>query len=203
MAEADRIDNANKACLGAGVNTIISFTQNTAEAIFCNEWYELITESELSLYKWRFATKTFDLTPNLLAAVPDTRHNTAYQLPNDVLSVDTVLVGENPIDYDRYQDQIHTTDTGNDTVVVKYRYRADESLWNPYFKLLVIYRLATMLSFSIARKDDVAASMKSLADEHWRRAKTEDAQAQTNQKVNLRKLVRARGGSIDKFWRRR
>jgi hypothetical protein len=60
-----------------------------------------------------------------------------------------------------------------------------------------------MLSFSIARKDDIAASMKSLADEHWRRAKTEDAQAQTNQKVSLRKITNARGGSLDKFWRRR
>ncbi len=203
MAEADRISNANKACLGAGVNTISSFSQGSTEAIFCNEWYETIVKSELSLYKWRFATQTFDLTPNLIVAAPDTKYNTAYQMPNGVLSVDTVLVGELPIEYDRYQNQIHTNDTSNDTVVIKYRFRADESLWNPYFQLLVIYRLATMLSFSIARKDDVAASMKGLADEHWKRAKTEDAQAQTNQKVNLRKIVRARGGSLDKFWRNR
>ena len=203
MAEADRISNSNKACLGAGVNTITSFSQGTTEAIFCNEWYEIITKAELSLYKWRFATKTVDITASLLAGIPDTRFNTAYQIPTDVLSVDTVLVGETPIEYDRYQNQIHTNDTGTDTVVIKYRFRADESLWSPYFTLLVIYRLATMLSFSIARKDDIAASMKGLADEHWRRSKTEDAQAQTNQKVNLRKIVKARGGSLDKFWRRR
>lgn len=203
MAEKDRVSNANKACLGAGVNVITSFDQGSAESIFLDEWYELVVEAELSLYKWRFATKTVDLTNSLLAEVPDTKHNTAYQIPNDVLSVDTVLVGEYPIDYDRFQDQIHTTDTSGDTVVIKYRFRADETLWNPYFKLLVIYRLATMLSFSIARKVDVAATMKGLADEHWRRAKTEDAQAQTNQKVNLTKLVRARNGRIQKFWRNR
>ena len=203
MAEADRIANSNKACLGAGVNTITSFSQGTTESLFCNEWYELITRAELSLYKWRFATKTVDVTASLLAGVPDTRFNTAYQIPNDVLSIDTVLVDDVPIEYDRYQDQIHTYDSQNDTVIVKYRFRADESLWNPYFTLLVIYRLATMLSFSIARKDEIAASMKGLGDEHWRRAKTEDAQAQTNQKVNLQKLVRSRGGSLDKFWRRR
>lgn len=203
MAEFDRIENSNKACLAAGVNPITSFSQGSAESIFCNEWYELITESELSLYKWRFATKTYDLTPNLLSTEPDTVWNTAYQAPTDVLSVDTVIVGEAPIQYDRFQDQIHTNDTANDTVILKYRYRADEQYWNPYFRQLVIYRLATMLSFSIARKEDVAASMKALADEHWRRAKTEDAQAQTNQKVALRKIVNARGGSLDKFWRRR
>ena len=202
MAEADRIENANKACLGAGVNVITSFSQGTTEAIFCSEWYELVTRSELSLYKWRFATKVADLGAPL-ADAPDTKFNIAYQIPNDVLSVDTVLVGETPIIYDRHQDQIHTNDTSDDTVIIKYRFRADETLWNPYFQLLVVYRLATMLSFSISRKDDIAASMKGLADEHWRKAKTEDAQGQTNPKVNLRKLVRARGGSLDKFWRRR
>lgn len=203
MAEADRVKNANKACLGAGVNVITSFDQGSTESIFCDEWYELIVEAELSLYPWRFATKTVDLTNSLLAATPDTKYNTAHQAPNDVLSVDTVLVGDESIAYDRYQDQIHTNDTSNDTVIIQYRYRADERYWNPYFQLLVIYRLATMLSFSIARKDDIADSMKGLADEHWRRAKTKDAQSQTNQKVNLRKIVRSRGGSLDKFWRRR
>ena len=203
MAEADRIKNANKACLGAGVNVITSFSQGSTESIFCDEWYELLVEAELSLYKWRFATKTFDLTDSLLAVDVDTRYNTAYQAPNDVLSVDTVLVGELPIDYDRHQDQIHTNDSSGDTVIIKYRYRADERYWPPYFKLLIIYRLATMLSFSIARKEDIAGSMKVLADEHWRKSKTQDAQAQTNQKINLSKIVRSRGGSLDKFWRRR
>ena len=202
MAEADRIANARKACLGAGVNPITSFDENIAEAIFCNEWYEVIVESELSLYKWRFATKTADLGSPLVA-VPDTKFNVAYQLPGGVLSVDTVMVDGDPIEYERYQDQIHTEDTSNDTVIVKYRFRADETYWNPYFTQLIIYRLATMLAFSLARKDDIAASMKSLADEHWRRAKTEDAQAQTNQKVKLSRLKNARNGRLDKFWRNR
>ena len=203
MAEKDRIANANKACLGAGVNVITSLKGKSAEAIFVNEWYELIVEAELSLYKWRFATKTVDLTNSLLAGDVDTRYNTAYQIPNDVLSVDTILIDDVPIDYDRHQDQIHTNDTSDDTVIIKYRFRADETLWNPYFTLLVVYRLATMLSFSIARKEDIAGTMKTLADEHWRKAKTQDAQAQTNPKVNLRKIVRGRGASLDKFWRRR
>lgn len=212
MAEADRIENSNKACLAAGVNTITSFTDGSAEALFCKEWYELITLAELSVYKWRFATKTFDLSPNILADPPDTRYNVAYQIPNDVLSVDTLLVNDGGsaasnrsriIDYDRFQDQIHTMDTQNDVVFLKYRFRADETLWNPYFRLLIVYRLATMLSFSIARREGVAGSLKGLADEHYRRAKTEDAQAQTNQKVNLRRLVRNRSGSLDRFWRNR
>jgi len=203
MSEADRISIANKACLGGGVNTITSFNDGSAEATFLREWYEITVESELSLYKWRFATKTVNLKSSLLNITPDTVYNTAYQAPNDVLSVDTVLVGESPINYDRYQDQIHTKDTSADEVIIKYRYRADETLWNPYFRMLIIYRLATMLAFSIARKSDVAESMEKLAEVHWRRSKTEDAQAQTNQKVRLNKLSLARGGTVRRFWRDR
>lgn len=203
MAQKERISLSNKACLGAGVNPIESFEDGTAESIFLKEWYELTVEAELSLYKWRFATKTVNLRNSLLNQVPDTRYNTAYQIPNDVLSVDTVLVNDVPINYDRHQKEIHTHDSSDDDVIIKYRFRADESLWNPYFTLLVVYRLATMLSFSIARKEDIATVMKGLADEHWRKAKTEDAQGQTNRGVNLSRLKRARGGRIDKFWRRR
>lgn len=203
MATRDKIDLCNKACLAAGVNAITSMLQNSAEARFCNEWYELLVQSELTLYKWRFATKAVDISANFLSEVPETKFNCAYQMPNEVISVDTVMVGGSPIEYDRHGTQVHTQNTQNDTVVIKYRYRADESLWNPYFTLLVVYRLATMLSFSIARKEEVAASMKQLADEHWRRAKTEDAQGQTNRKAKLTRLKRARGGSLDKFWRDR
>lgn len=202
MAEKQRLDNCRKACLGAGVNTFTSFDQGSAEAEFCTEWYEEIAEAELSIYKWRFATKAVDLgTP--LVFVPETKYNVAYQLPNDVLSIDTVMVNGNPIEYDRNEDQIHTEDTANDTVIIKYRFRADETVWTPYFRLLVVYRIATMLSFSVARRDEIAASMKGLADEHWRRAKTEDAQSKTNQKANLSRIVRSRGGKLAKFWRAR
>jgi hypothetical protein len=125
-------------------------------------------------------------------------------MPTDVLSVDTVLDPEYPVDYERVGDTIHTNDSSNDTLILKYRFRADESLWNPYFRLLIIYRLATLLSFSISRKADIAQSMREEADMHWRRAKTEDSQSQTNQKLNLSRLRNTRrGGRVERFWRNR
>ena len=185
------------------MNTFTSMDQGTTESQFCVEWYEIMVRAELSLYKWRFATKQVNLLSSLLVDLPIGPWNNAYQIPNDVESIDTVLVQDNPIRYDRSQDQIHTNDTRDDDVILQYRFRADETVWNPYFELLIVYRLATMLSFSIARKVDVAGAMKGLADEHWKKAKTEDAQAQTNKKVRLQKLVRNRNGRLEKFWRSR
>lgn len=203
MSTNEIIKNCKKATLGAGVGTIDSFDDGTAVSDFCKEWYELIVEAELSLYKWRFATKTFDLGNSLIAGIPDSRYNNAWQLPNDVLSIDTVLVNDRPVEYDQIGDQIHTNDLSNDNPILQYRFRADESKWKPYFKLLVIYRLATMLSFSIARKTDIAKEMKGLADYHWRLSKTEDAQSKTQRGVNVSKIRLARGGRLSKFWRDR
>ena len=203
MAENERVANCRKACISAGVNTITSFEDGTAESILCTEMYELVVESEITLHRWKFAKQTLNLKLSLLVGVPDTQFNTAYKLPNGVLSVDTVTVNDRPIEYGRYQNEIHTNDSADDDVIVEYRVRADETLWNPYFTLLVVYRMATLLSFSISRKVDIAQVMKELADQHWKLAKTENSQSQSNQRLRLGKLKRARGGRIDKFWRDR
>lgn len=205
MAEKERLEIAQAACLAVGVDEIDSFDEGSAASKVLRKFYELETRSELSIHKWRFATRAFDLVNSELADAPDTRYNTAYQLPTDepVMSIDTVLQDDRPINYDRYQDQIHTNDTSGQTVILQYRFRADETLWNPYFELLIVYRLATMVAFSVARKADMANSMKKLADEHFARAKAENSQAQSNKKVSLRRIVRGRGGSLDKFWRNR
>lgn len=205
MAEKQRLENAQLACLAVGVDEIDSFEEGSAASKVLSKFYEVVTESELSIHKWRCATRAFNLINSELADPPETRYNVAYQLPTDekVMSIDTVLQDDRPINYDRYQDQIHTNDTSGQDVIVQYRFRADETLWNPYLTLLIVYRLATIVSFSVARKADIANAMKKLADEHFARAKAENSQAQSNKKVSLRRIVRGRGGSIDKFWRNR
>ena len=204
MSLNEKIDICQTACMFAGVNVIESLDEDSAEARLLAKSYEKVVESELSLYRWRFATKLQDLGSPLAAAPEYTRFNTAHQMPPDVMSVDTVLDPEYPVDYERVGDQIHTNDSANDTLILKYRFRADESVWNPYFRLLIIYRLATLLSFSISRKADIAQSMREEADLHWRRAKTEDSQGQTNQKLNVSRLKNTRrGGRVERFWRNR
>lgn len=201
--EKERLSVAGLACLLAGVPKIQAFNEGGRPAEFLSEFYEPLVESELSLYKWRFATTYYDISPNLISAVPLSRFNVAYQLPTSpsVVSVDTVLINDKPIQYERRGQEIHTRDTSGDTVILQYRYRADESLWYPYFRQLIVYRLATGLAFSVTRKVTIASEMKTQADEHWMRAKTEDAQSQTNQKMNLNRLKRGRRGSVARFWR--
>jgi hypothetical protein len=202
--ESEKLAIAGLACLIVGIPKITSWDEGTAQAKVLSEAYEPLLESEISMYKWRFATGYYNLKPNLIASEPLARFNTAYQLPTDlpVLSVDTVLISDKPIEYERRGRQIHTTDTANDDVILQYRFRADETEWYPFFRMLMVYRLATLTAFSVARNTAIADSMKELADEHWKKAKTESAQAQSNQQLNLSRMKRGRRGT-NKFWRDR
>lgn len=204
MAQNDRIRIGQKACILAGVNVISTFDDDSAEAVLLRNMYEEVVESEMSLYYWRFATKSANIKANLLAAAPaNTMFNVAYQQPSDVVSIDTLMVADRPINYEREGDQILTNDTADDEVVVKYRYRADETDWLPYFRMLIIYRLAALLAWAIARRVEVAKDMNDAADLHSRKAKTQDAQSQTNKKVVSRNLSRRRAGGVERFWRDR
>ena len=203
--ENEKLSISGLACVSVGVDKITSFSDGTAQAKFLAEAYEPLLSSELSLYKWRFATEYFDLKPNKLASIPLGKHDTEYQLPTapKVVSVDTVLVSDLPINYERSGQKIMTTGTGDDNVILKYRFRAQETEWYPYFRQLMVYRLATGIAFSVMRNTALAEKMDDIADRHWKRAKTEDAQGQTNQKLRSSGLVRRRNGGVDKFWRRR
>jgi hypothetical protein len=202
--ENEKLSIAGLACLLSGIPKIQSWDEGTAQAKVLSEAYEPLVKSELSLYKWRFATTYFNLKPNLTSNVPLSRHNNAYRLPSDpaVMSVDTVLVSDLPIDYERRGWEIHTTDTSDDDVILQYRFRADETEWYPFFRQLVVYRLATVAAFSVARNASIAKEMRELGNEHYKQAKLESAQAQSNQKLNQTRLVRGRRG-YNKFWRNR
>ena len=201
MAEKDRISIARKACLLAGVNPINSFEGTSTEEIFCNEMYEEIVKSELTLFKWRFATDAAEMQP--LAEIPVDRWNSAHQLPNEAIYVDTVLESDEPIVYERQGRKILSDGYSETALVVRYRYRADESTWEPYFRLLIIKRLASALAYSLARREEIAISMNTEADSHWRRAKTADSQGQTNKAFKLTGLKNRRRGGVHKFWRDR
>lgn len=195
-SEKDKLDICRLACVTVGVDRVTSFSEDSAQAIYLGESYEPLVQSELSLHPWRFATGYFNLRNSLLADAPLSRYNCAYRYPTTlpVLSVDTVLVQDEPIEFERRGFEIHTNDTADDDVILQYRYRADETEWLPYFRQLIAYRLAAGLAFSVMRNTSLADSMNSFADDHFTRAKTENSKSQTQPKFKLTKLSSARFG---------
>jgi len=67
----------------------------------------------------------------------------------------------------------------------------------------MVYRLATLAAFSVARNSKIADSMTEIGNDHFKRAKVEDSQAQTNKRLDLSRQARWRSGGVNKFWRQR
>lgn len=179
MATTD-IDVAQKACVLVGIDPITSFSDQSTEAIVLNTVYEDLVEAEISDFPWRFSMQ--EQAIDRLATEPESTWESAYQIPIDILVVHTVKVNDSPIRYDRFGDNIYCNANEDDVVILQGQVRTDESLWPPYFRMGMIYRVASMLAAGVREDAGLANAMSQQAEVWIRKAKTNSSQAQTTRR---------------------
>jgi hypothetical protein len=190
-ASTSSIDICARALVLVGANPITSFEDGTTEATITSNLYEDVVRADLSSYRWRFATKQAVL--NRLADAPTSRWDAAYQLPSDVLTVNAVTVADKAIDYDIYGDDVYANAGVDESLVIDYVYRPDESEWPPHFVLMVQYHMASILAGSLARDSGLA---KLMADQHQVqniRARSIDSQQQTTRRLTVNRFLEGSG----------
>lgn len=197
MATTD-VDIANKALRLISANAINQFDQSSTESAVASEVYEDIVQNCFT-YPWRFATERKVM--NRLSTAPISHWDAAYQLPGDpaVMNIESVTVADRVIPYDQIEDEIHCDAGSGDTVVLTYQYREVEDEWPPYFRLYVIYELATIFAASITRKEDIVKVWAAKAAEQYILAKSRDGRGVTPKRAYTRRLIASRGGGV---WRR-
>jgi hypothetical protein len=193
MALTD-VNVASRALVLIGADTISDFDPSpaTTESTVAKNLYEGFVEAAISKYRWRFATGQIDLSR--LAAKPEARWDSAYQMPTSppILVLHAVTVLSNPIKYDRYESKIYCNATSDDIVTADYTYRVDTVDWPPYFTEYVVYKLASVFASSIAQKATLAELLGQQASIFLQEAKTVEAQQQTTRQVKSRRLIDAR-----------
>jgi len=195
MATTSKIDIAQQAMVLVGLQPLTSFDDKTDEALSANLLYEPVVEDCLSSHPWNFSTGQKIL--NRLTDTPIDIWDAAYQLPTDVkpLIIQTITNDDVTIRYDRYEDKIYTLDTdvvAEDILVATYQFRVAEADWPPYFKMYVVYRLASTFALSIIRKGDIAQSLNQLGEQQFGRAKTRDSQSVTTNNIKLNRFANIR-----------
>ena len=173
-----------------GGSPIQSFSEGTAEADVVDAMYEDIARAALTNTRWRFATNQAQLSR--LEAAPTGRFDAAYQLPNDLIMLSAVTIGDEPIMYDTYGDKVYCDATENDVVIADYIFRADESNWPPYFTIAVEFQVAAMLAVSVARDAQLASMMEQKGELQMSRARRLDSQQQTTRKLNTSRFIAQR-----------
>lgn len=136
-AESIRIINA--AISRTQGNTITSVDDGSPEAIYADQNYEQMVQTALSESNWKFARKT-DACVLLPDAPTDSDYAYAWTLPDDVLSLRTVIVSGQPIDYQIDQADTILTNFAEDVYAV-YTYRVAEDQWPYDFKEGLTIRL--------------------------------------------------------------
>ncbi len=188
-----KVDIASRALIFIGAKAISSFSDDSTEAVVTNNIYEEIVESSLTRHRWRFATGQKQLS--LLTDAPTGRYSYAYQLPADpaVLQIIAVTVNDYNINYNRYEDKIYVNDYGsNNTVIMDYIFRQDESKFPPYFRLALEFQLASIYAGSIARDSGMIKEYSERAERQYLIAKNIDSQETTSDKLDTKRYINLR-----------
>ena len=164
------IDIASNALLMIGENPIASFTEDTVAALIAANLYHSTFESLLTLHPWRFASTKATLSR--LTATPTNQWKYAFQLPADFLVAQHVDQGNH--NYQIYADKLYSD---NETMILDYTYKPDESFLPAYFTQLLELRLAAVFAIPITESATKGEYYAGLADKQLQRAKTIDSQS--------------------------
>jgi|TARA_B110000483_G_scaffold239443_1_gene317950 hypothetical protein len=191
-----KVDIASQGLVLIGANKISSFDDNSTEAQVASTLYEENVESLLSESHWRFAMGQKQLS--LLADAPTSRYEYAYQMPTDpaVITIMTVTNNDHPIPYSRYGDKIYLNGYGSESnIYMDYVFRQDESLFPTYFRLALVYRLASVFGAAIGRDADILQSYEVKAERQLIKARNIASQETTTKKLNTTRFAAERRSS--------
>lgn len=189
MALTD-VEVCSSALAMIGANAISSLTDGTTEADICSAIYESTVQNEMSMHRWRFVMGEEQLSR--LTAKPDGKWDAAYQLPADCLIVSTVMVGDRPIQFDRFGDHIHCNASSTDVVILQGAFRVDEEKWPPYFRTLIELRMASQLAQSLAERTDLSNLLDQRASRQAAIARNQDSQGRTAVRFNTQRITARR-----------
>jgi len=177
------------ACILAGIDPIVSFSDGTRESQVCNAIYEDTALAALMQYHWRFAVKQATLVREGDATA---RWDSAYTYPADALKLIAVTVNDTRIEYDVYGEDILCNAGASDVVIADYIWRQTEDNWPAHFTMYVELRLATLLAISVARDNGLMQMLDQQAGRQLITARHVDSHQQTTRKLTTSRFIAER-----------
>lgn len=184
------LEVATNALYLIGADAITDFTADTVEAKVANALYEDIVRTSFASFRWRFATTQSNLTR--ISTAPKGRFDSSYSIPSSCITLIAVTVNDLPIEYDVYGNKVFCDATSNDTVLLDFVQRAQESTWPSYFTTAVEFSLAGAFAISIARDAQLTQLMEQKAAMLFAKARNIDSQTQTTRKLNTTRFISQR-----------
>lgn len=169
---ASEVAICNSALIKLGVETISSLSDNTRQALLCNQQYSKIRDKLLYSHPWNFAVKR----ATLVVTVTEPVYEFAYQytLPTDCLRVWETQYGP---DSDFYQVEGGYLYSNYSDVSIKYIAKiTDTTKFSPAFDELFAIDLAIDLEFALVQSNSFKNTLISERKEIIRDVRSFDAQ---------------------------
>jgi hypothetical protein len=171
---AINLDVINAALTRTGNNPITELSDGTPGGNIAGANYARFRRAMLTVYPWRWATKTKALTA--IDGTVDLPWTYAYQLPTDMLKLRVVTADGLPFDYERQFNKLLCNVSTDYDLIAKYTWDVPESFWPDTFGEAMTQFLEAMFLRGIGERYQEAQDRRLEARATLAAAKLEDAQ---------------------------
>jgi hypothetical protein len=181
-----KYDIASAGLIMCGANPVTSFSASgSTEQKICFHLYQSVVDNWLSMFPWRFATKTTLLSRD--ATGPDTKWQGSYTQPSGMKSLQAINVDRNGdgLPFDRFENKIFVNAGVDQNVYAVYTYEPPISWWPGYFVSLMETACAQRFAFAIAGKLDLTEGLTKILETSFMLAKNADSRQQTTRKFKV------------------
>jgi hypothetical protein len=191
-----KFDIASASLVMIGANPVSAFNAaGSAEEIACFHLWQSCVDGILSVFPWRFATRTTQLAREPVK--PPTLWQASYVQPSGMKAMQAIRLDQNGNDvpYDRFENKILCNAGETQAVYCVHTYEPPIAWWPGYFVSLVEITFATRLSFAIAGKLDLRDDLEKAAEKAFLMAKNADSRQQTSRRFKVdgrRSIMEAR-----------
>jgi hypothetical protein len=181
-----KYDIASSALVMIGANPVASFdAAGSTEQVACFHLYQTCVDHWISLFPWRFASKTTQLARDSIK--PPTQWQASYVQPSGMKAMQAIRVDldGNDIPYDRFENKIYCNAGDTQPVYCVHTYEPPIAWWPGYFVSLVEVAFAGKLSFALSGKLDLQKALSTATDDAFRFAKNADSRQQTSRRFKV------------------
>lgn len=134
----------NQALIELGAHTFSSRTEQTTEAIACNNIFDNLRRELIGAHSWNFAMKQVELAES--SSTPSHQFNHQYAIPSDMLRMWKVIGNG---EYRIMEDKVLTDSTSCNAVYIFDN--TDVTTWPSYFVSAFVAAIVARLAFPITQ----------------------------------------------------
>ncbi len=182
------VEICNDALILLGADKISSLSDNSREAVLCNEQYAKVRNQLMGSHPWNFATYRTELAADAVLPVGYWKWTYAHSLGSDVLRVLRTETEE-----EEWVVEGRKLFANYSPVKIEFiKLITDTSKYPIFFEEALAHKLAQRLCYAITQSNSFLESVRKDAEQALREARSYDAQEKSLQRVEAEDWINIR-----------